>query len=73
MSTTSPKQAEAWVGPDEAAKHLGVTRRWIARAIAEKPDFPHRKLGSDSRSRLRFKLSEIDAWLDKQPGASPQR
>ena len=49
---------ESWVGINEAAAHLGVTkdtrRNWI-----KKTDIPARKIGK----LWKFKLSELDEWV----------
>lgn len=49
---------ESWVGINEAAAHLGVTkdtiRNWIKRT-----DIPAHKIGK----LWKFKLSELDEWV----------
>ena len=49
---------ESWVGVNEAATHLGVTkdtiRNWIKRT-----DIPAHKIGK----LWKFKLSELDEWV----------
>ncbi len=49
---------ESWVGINEAAAHLGVTkdtiRNWIKRT-----DIPAHKIGK----LCKFKLSELDEWV----------
>ena len=49
---------ESWVGINEAAAHLGVTkdtiRNWIKRI-----DIPAHKIGK----LWKFKLSELDEWV----------
>lgn len=49
---------ESWVGINEAAAHLGVTkdtiRNWIKRT-----DIPAHKIGK----LWKFKLSELDKWV----------
>ena len=49
---------ESWVGINEAAAHLGVTkdtiRNWIKRT-----DIPACKIGK----LWKFKLSELDEWV----------
>jgi excisionase family DNA binding protein len=49
---------EPWVSLDDIAKHMGVSRDSIYRAI-EKRRLPAHKIG-----RLwKFKVSEVDAWV----------
>lgn len=49
---------ESWVGINDAAAHLGVTkdtiRNWIKRT-----DIPAHKIGK----LWKFKLSELDEWV----------
>jgi excisionase family DNA binding protein len=54
---------ERWVGVDEVATHLGVGRDSIYRWI-ESRGLPARKVGR----LLRFKLSEVDAWVEAGGG-----
>ncbi len=49
---------EPWVSLDNIAKHMGVSRDTIYRAI-EKRGLPAHKIG-----RLwKFKVSEVDVWV----------
>ena len=50
--------SENWVGIDEAASHLGVTKDTIRNWI-KKTDIPARKIGK----LWKFKLSELDEWV----------
>jgi len=54
---------EKWVGVDDVAAHLGVARDSIYRWV-EKRRLPARKVGR----LLRFKLSEVDAWVEAGGG-----
>jgi excisionase family DNA binding protein len=49
---------ERWVGVEDVAAHLGVSRDSVYRWI-ETRDLPARRVGR----LLRFKLSEIDDWV----------
>ena len=44
---------------DEAADHLGVSKRWIYDHVKE---LPHRRFGG----YLRFTAEELDKWADAQ-------
>jgi excisionase family DNA binding protein len=54
---------ERWVGVDDVAAHLGVGKDSIYRWV-ENRGLPARKVGR----LLRFKLSEVDAWVDAGGG-----
>lgn len=55
---------ESWVGINEAAAHLGVTkdtiRNWIKRT-----DIPAHKIGK----LWKFKLSDLDEWVKSEKSA----
>jgi excisionase family DNA binding protein len=51
--------AEPWVGVDAAAAHLACKRQRIYDLVSRRT-IPHRKEGS----RLLFKLSHLDAWIE---------
>lgn len=50
--------AESWIGIEEAAKHLGVTKDTIRNWI-KKTDIPACKVGK----LWKFKRSELDEWV----------
>lgn len=55
--------AERWVGVDDVATHLGVGKDSVYRWVDSR-GLPARKVGR----LLRFKLSEVDAWVDSGGG-----
>jgi excisionase family DNA binding protein len=59
LVATNGTDSEPWVGVERAAEHLGCRRQRIYNLVSERA-IPHRKDGS----RLLFRLSELDAWLD---------
>lgn len=59
--------SEKWVGVDDVAGHLGVAKDSVYRWI-ERRGLPARKVGR----LLRFKLSEVDAWVDAGSGEGNQ-
>ena len=54
-----PPAVEPWVGVDQAAEHLACKRQRIYDLVSRRT-IPHRKEGS----RLLFKLSHLDAWIE---------
>lgn len=48
---------EAWVGTERVAKHLDVSIKTVRRLVQR--GLPHVRVGG----QLRFRLSEVDAWL----------
>ena len=63
----SPER-EPWIGVPDAAAHIAAPRsRVYALAACSPPRIPHRKDGS----RLLFRRSELDAWLDTGGGKRP--
>lgn len=59
--------AEHWVSVDEVSEHLAVNKDTVYRWIETK-NFPAHKAGR----LLRFKLSEVDAWV-RSDGESQQQ
>ncbi len=59
---------ERWVGVDEVATHLAVTKDSIYRWVETK-GLPARRVGR----LLRFKLSEVDAWVQAGGGEGAAR
>ncbi len=57
---------ERWVGVDDVAAHLGVGKDSVYRWV-ENRGLPARKVGR----LLRFRLSEVDAWVEAGEGERP--
>ncbi len=57
---------ERWVGVEDVSIHLGVAKESIYRWIETK-GLPAHRVGR----LLRFKLSEIDEWVQKGGGGEP--
>jgi excisionase family DNA binding protein len=55
---------ENWIGIEDAAKHLGVTKDTV-RAWIKKTDIPARKIGK----LWKFKLSGLDEWVNSGKSA----
>jgi len=55
--------SEAWVSVDGVAHHLHVSASFINKAVS-RGTIPVHRVGR----RLRFRLSEIDAWVLNQGG-----
>ena len=59
---------ERWVGVDDVAAHLGVGKDSIYRQV-ESCGLPARKVG---RLLARFKLSQVDAWVEARGRGGPR-
>lgn len=46
-----------------AAEHLGTTERHMRRLVHERR-IPFVKLGDGQFARVRFKVTDLDAWID---------
>jgi len=49
---------ESWVRVNEVAHHLNVSASWVNKAV-QYGDIPVHRVGRN----LRFRLSEVDAWM----------
>ena len=58
MNFVDENYIESWIGIEEAAAHLGVTKDTI-RSWIKKTDIPANKIGK----LWKFKKSELDAWV----------
>lgn len=56
-------QGEQWVKVGQVADHLNVSRSWINKAVLNGA-IPVHRVGRS----LRFRLSEIDAWVNGASG-----
>ncbi len=59
---------ERWVGVDKVAAHLGVTKDSVYR-WAESKGLPAHRVGR----LLRFRLSEVNAWVEAGGGEGKPR
>jgi excisionase family DNA binding protein len=60
------REPEAWVGVPEAAAHLNAPKSRVY-ALVESGRLPHEKDGT----RLLFRRSELDRWLENGGGRRP--
>lgn len=58
---TTQVQARRWLDYSEAAAHLGVSVRFMRRAVAE-GSIPRHKFGRLTR----FSIDDLEAWAEKQ-------
>lgn len=56
---------ENWVGLEDAAMHLGVTKDTV-RSWIKKTDIPAHKIGK----MWKFRLSELDEWVNSGRSAN---
>jgi excisionase family DNA binding protein len=55
----STRYPEPWVGCGQVASHLDVSVKTVRRL--KEAGLPYSKVGG----QLRFRLSEVDAWIDR--------
>ena len=58
----SAVEFEPLVRPEDVAEYLGVRVSWVREAARSDPTFPVKRVGR----YLRFRLSEIDKWVEAQ-------
>ena len=59
---------ERWYNLEEIAKHLGVSKDTI-RSYIKKGNIPYYKVGR----QYKFKLSEVDAWVESGQSADADK
>ena len=59
-------ELEAWIGVEEAAEHLACPKSRVY-GLSSAGRIPHRKDGS----RLLFRRSELDEWIDRGGAKRP--
>jgi len=63
-NTKNYDSMEPYVGPDEAAKFLGITRLKVIR-MARAGLLPAHALGTGKRRQWRYKLSQLDNHMQR--------
>lgn len=61
-------EPEKWSNLEEVAEHLGVSKDTI-RIWIKKEAIPHRRVGK----QYKFKISEVDAWVDSGKSANIEK
>ncbi len=61
-------EVERWMSLEEIAKHLGVSKDTI-RAWIKKETIPYHKIGR----KYKFRISEVDAWVDSGQSADADK
>ena len=59
------RDIEKWVNLEEIAEHMGLSKDTIRNYI-KKQQIPYHKIGKQHK----FKISEIDAWIESGKSAS---
>jgi excisionase family DNA binding protein len=67
MSEGAHATIEPWLTAEEAALHLRIAVGTLYNKLAAGEKIPHRKLGRS----LRFRRSELDAWIEAQNQPEP--
>ena len=55
----SEQYKDSWIGINEAAEYLGVTKETIRNCIKKQNGLPAQKIGK----LWKFKRSELDSWV----------
>lgn len=58
------REAEKWVNLEEIAEHMGLSKDTIRNYI-KKDQIPYYRIGK----QYKFKISEIDAWIESGQSA----
>ncbi len=58
------REIEKWVGLEEIADHMGISKDTIRNYI-KKEQIPYYRIGK----QYKFKISEIDAWIESGKSA----
>lgn len=59
------RETEKWVSLEEIAEHMGLSKDTIRNYI-KKQQMPYYRIGK----QYKFKISEIDAWIESGKSAS---
>lgn len=62
------KEPERWLNLEEISKHLGMSKDTV-RAWIKKGAIPHYKVGR----QYKFKISEVDAWIESGKSADADK
>jgi excisionase family DNA binding protein len=60
---------EPYITKEDAAAYLGLSPRTLERRVHDR-SVPFHKVGPSLRSGVRFRYSELDAWVAEQTSAS---
>ena len=60
------KYNDCWIGINEAAEYLGVTKETVRNWIKKQKGIPAQKIGK----LWKFKRSELDAWVKSGKSAN---
>jgi excisionase family DNA binding protein len=60
---------EAWVSKREVAEHLGVAQGTVDRLMGD--GLPHVKVRGGRTGTVRFRLSDVDAWMTERSAPRP--
>jgi putative transcriptional regulator len=65
MEGDMERETEKWVSLEEIAEHMGLSKDTIRNYI-KKQQMPYYRIGK----QYKFKISEIDAWIESGKSAS---
>ncbi len=68
MEGTGMSEMERWLGLEEIAKHLGISKETI-RSWIRKETIPYHRVGR----QYKFKASEVDQWVESGASANADK
>ena len=68
MDNMITNNTERWSNLEEIANHIGVSKDTI-RSWIKKETIPHHKIGR----QYKFKISEVDAWVESGQSADADK
>ena len=68
MDNMTNNNTERWSNLEEIANHIGVSKDTI-RSWIKKETIPHHKIGR----QYKFKISEVDAWVESGQSADADK
>ena len=68
LSSKKSDRSERWLGLEEIARHIGISKDTI-RAWIKRNTIPYHKIGR----QYKFRISEVDAWVESGQSANADK